>query len=111
MAWVILFVAGLFEIAWAVGLKYTAGFTRLWPTFATAVALVASMSLLGLALRTLPLGTAYAVWTGIGSVGTAVLGIVLFREPTTVMRLVCIGLIVTGIVGLKLATGSQSPGS
>jgi quaternary ammonium compound-resistance protein SugE len=107
MTWVILFVAGLFEIAWAVGLKYTDGFTRLWPTVGTAVALVASMSLLGLALRTLPLGTAYAVWTGIGSVGTAVLGIVLFREPATAMRLVCIGLIVVGIVGLKLAGGAR----
>ena len=104
MTWVILFVAGLFEIGWAVGLKYTDGFTRLWPTVATAVALLASMSLLGIALRTLPLGTTYAVWTGIGSVGTAVLGIILFREPATAMRLVCIGLIVTGIVGLKLAT-------
>jgi quaternary ammonium compound-resistance protein SugE len=103
MTWVILFVAGLFEIGWAVGLKYTDGFTRLWPTVGTAVALIASMTLLGLALRTLPLGTAYAVWTGIGSVGTAVLGIVLFREPATVMRLVCIGLIVIGIVGLKIA--------
>ena len=103
MTWVILFIAGLFEIGWAVGLKYTDGFTRLWPTVATAVALLASMSLLGLALRTLPLGTAYAVWTGIGSVGTAVLGIILFREPATAMRLVCIGLIVIGIVGLKLA--------
>jgi quaternary ammonium compound-resistance protein SugE len=106
MAWVILFVAGLFEIAWAVGLKYTQGFTRPWPTVATAAALVASMALLGLSLRTLPLGTAYAVWTGIGSVGTAVLGIVLFREPATAMRLACIGLIVAGIVGLKLATPS-----
>lgn len=103
MTWVILFVAGLFEIGWAVGLKYTDGFTRLWPTVGTAVALIASMSLLGLALRTLPLGTAYAVWTGIGSVGTAVLGIVLFREPATAIRLTCIGLIVIGIVGLKLA--------
>ena len=111
MAWVILFVAGLFEIGWAVGLKYTDGFTRLWPTVATAVALLASMSLLGIALRTLPLGTAYAVWTGIGSVGTAVLGIVLFREPATVMRLVCIGLIVAGIIGLKVATGLQAPES
>jgi len=108
MTWVILFVAGLFEIAWAVGLKYTAGFTRLWPTVATAAALLVSMSLLGIALRTLPLGTAYAVWTGIGSVGTAVLGIVLFREPATVLRLVCIGLIVTGIVGLKLASPSSA---
>jgi quaternary ammonium compound-resistance protein SugE len=111
MAWVVLFVAGLFEIAWAVGLKYTAGFTRLWPTVATAAALVASMGLLGVALRTLPLGTAYAVWTGVGSVGTAVLGIVLFREPATAMRLVCIGLIVAGIIGLKLASGSASPAS
>ena len=108
MAWVVLFVAGLFEIGWAVGLKYTDGFTRLWPTVGTAVALVASMSLLGLALRALPLGTAYAVWTGIGSIGTAVLGIVLFREPATAMRLACIGLIVAGIVGLKLAAGTEA---
>lgn len=107
MTWVILFVAGLFEIGWAVGLKYTDGFTRLWPTVGTAVALLASMSLLGLALRTLPLGTAYAVWTGIGSVGTAILGIMLFREPATVLRLACIGLIVVGIVGLKLASGGR----
>ena len=104
MAWFILFVAGLFEIGWAVGLKYTEGFTKLVPTALTAVSLVASMGLLGVALRTLPLGTAYAVWTGIGTVGTALLGILLFREPATTMRLVCIGLIVTGIVGLKLAT-------
>ena len=108
MAWVILFVAGLLEIGWAVGLKYADGFTRLWPTVATAVALVASMTLLGLAVRTLPLGTAYAVWTGIGTVGTAVLGIVLFREPSTALRLVCIGLIVFGIVGLKLASATPS---
>jgi quaternary ammonium compound-resistance protein SugE len=107
MTWVILFVAGLFEIGWAVGLEYTDGFTRLWPTVGTAVALIASMSLLGLALRTLPLGTAYAVWTGIGSVGTAVLGILLFREPATAIRLTCIGLIVVGIVGLKLAGGAR----
>ena len=104
MAWVILFVAGLFEIGWAVGLKYTQGFTRLWPTVGTAVSLVASMGLLGVALRTLPLGTAYAVWTGIGTIGTAALGIVLFREPATAARLVCIALIVAGIVGLKLVT-------
>ena len=107
MAWVTLFVAGLLEIAWAVGLKYTQGFTRLWPTVGTVVALVASMALLGLSLRTLPLGTAYAVWTGIGSVGTSVLGIVLFREPATALRLVCIGLIVAGIVGLKVASGER----
>ena len=104
MAWIILFVAGLFEIGWAVGLKYTEGFTRPWPTLWTAVALIASMALLGLSLRSLPLGTAYAVWTGIGTVGTAILGIVLFREPATAMRLLCIALILAGIVGLKLAT-------
>ena len=103
MTWLVLFVAGLLEIGWAVGLKYTEGFTRLWPTVATVVSLVGSMGLLGVALRTLPLGTAYAVWTGIGTVGTAVLGIVLFREPATAMRLVCIGLIVAGIVGLRLS--------
>ena len=104
MAWVILFVAGLFEVGWAVGLKYTEGFTRPWPTALTAVSLVLSMGLLGVALKTLPLGTAYGVWTGIGTIGTAVLGIVLFREPATAARLVCIGLIVVGIVGLKLVT-------
>ena len=107
MAWVVLFVAGLLEIGWAVGLKYTEGFTRLWPTVGTVAALIASMGLLGMALRTLPLGTAYAVWTGIGTVGTAVLGIVLFREPATAMRLLCIALIVAGILGLKLASASS----
>ena len=104
MAWVVLFVAGLLEIAWAVGLKYTEGFTRLWPSVATVIAMIGSMALLGVALRTLPVGTAYAIWTGIGSVGTAVLGIILFREPATAMRLVCIALIVAGIVGLKLTS-------
>jgi quaternary ammonium compound-resistance protein SugE len=103
MAWIVLFVAGLLEIGWAVGLKYTEGFTRLWPTLGTAASLIASMGLLGVALRTLPLGTVYAVWTGIGTVGTAVLGIILFREPATAMRLVCIALIVAGILGLRLA--------
>jgi quaternary ammonium compound-resistance protein SugE len=102
MAWVVLVIAGLFEVGWAVGLKYAEGFTRLWPSLGTAVALVLSMALLGVALRTLPLGTAYAVWTGIGTVGTAILGIVLFREPATVGRLACIALIVAGIVGLKV---------
>jgi quaternary ammonium compound-resistance protein SugE len=102
MAWIVLFVAGLLEIAWAVGLKYTEGFTRLWPSVATGVAVVGSMGLLGVAIRTLPLGTAYAIWTGIGTVGTAVLGILLFREPASAIRLVCMTLIVTGIVGLKL---------
>jgi quaternary ammonium compound-resistance protein SugE len=104
MSWLVLVLAGLLEIGWAVGLKYSHGLTRLWPSVATAVALVGSMGLLALAMRTLPLGTAYAVWTGIGTVGTAVLGIVLFREPATAMRLTCIALIVAGIVGLKLAS-------
>lgn len=102
MAWVVLFIAGLLEIAWAVGLKYTEGFTRLWPSIATGIAVAGSMGLLAVAVRTLPLGTAYAIWTGIGTVGTAVLGILLFGEPATVLRLVCITLIVAGIVGLKL---------
>ncbi len=109
MAWGILVLAGLFEIGWAVGLKYTEGFTRFWPTLGTAFALVVSMALLGLAVRTLPLGTAYAVWTGIGTIGTAILGIVLFREPATATRLVCIALIVAGIAGLKLAGGEAAP--
>ena len=101
MAWLILFVAGLLETGWAIGLKYTEGFTRLWPTVWTASSMVISLGLLGLALKTLPVGTAYAVWTGIGTVGTAILGIVLFAEPATAMRLACIGLIVAGIIGLK----------
>ena len=104
MAWLVLFTAGLLEIGWAVGLKYTEGFTRLWPTVGTVAALLASMGLLGVALRTLPLGTAYAVWTGIGTIGTAVLGMVLFREPATAVRLLCIALIVAGIMGLKFAS-------
>ena len=108
MAWIILVVAGLFEIVWALGLKYTDGFTRLWPTVGTAVALIISMALMGVALRTLPLGTAYAVWTGIGAAGTAVLGVILFKEPASVMRLVCIGLIIAGIVGLKLTSAPAS---
>lgn len=105
MPWLLLFIAGLLEVGWAVGLKYTEGFTRPLPTLLTGVALVASMALLGLAVRTLPLGTAYAVWTGIGTVGTAVLGMLLFGEPATVARLVCIGLIVAGILGLRLVSG------
>jgi len=104
MAWVILVAAGLTEIGWAVGLKYTQGFTRPIPTALTLTAMVVSLWLLGVAVRTLPLGTAYAVWTGIGTVGTAILGIVLFNEPATTIRLVCVGLIVSGIVGLKLVT-------
>ncbi len=103
-AWVILVLAGLCEVGWAVGLKYTEGFTRLWPSLATIAAILLSLGLLGVALRHLPLGTAYAVWTGIGTLGTAVLGIWLFGESTSVLRLVCIGLILAGIVGLKLAS-------
>ncbi len=106
MAWVILVLAGLFEIGWAVGLKYTEGFTRLWPTVGTVASMLISLGLLGLALKSLPLGTAYAVWTGVGTVGTAVLGIILLGESAAVMRLVCIGLIVAGIVGLKLVSSA-----
>ncbi|MEK1928620.1 MAG: quaternary ammonium compound efflux SMR transporter SugE [Pararhizobium sp.] len=102
MAWIILFLAGLLEIGWAIGLKYTDGFTRLVPTVLTATSMVASVVLLGIAVRTLPLGTAYAVWTGVGTVGTVILGIVLFAEPATAIRLGCISLIIAGIAGLKL---------
>lgn len=104
MAWIYLFIAGLFEIGWAVGLKYTEGFTKPVPTVLTAVSLVASMALLGWSVRTLPLGTAYAIWTGIGAVGTVIAGIVLFKEPATAARLACVVLIVAGILGLKLVT-------
>jgi quaternary ammonium compound-resistance protein SugE len=104
MAWIILVAAGLFEIGWAVGLKYTEGFTRFWPSVGTIGAMVASVALLGWAMRSLPLGTAYAVWTGIGAVGTVALGVAFFDEPATLARLACVGLIVAGIVGLKLAS-------
>jgi quaternary ammonium compound-resistance protein SugE len=106
MAWFILFIAGLLEIGWAVGLKYTHGFTRPIPSLLTLLCVVLSMGLLGLAVRTLPLGTAYAIWTGIGTVGTVILGIYLFGEEVTPARLVCIALIVAGIVGLKLVTSA-----
>ena len=102
MAWVILFLAGLCEVGWAVGLKYTEGFTKLWPSLWTAALIALSLWLLSISLRTLPLGTAYAVWTGVGTIGTAIVGMWLFNEPWQVMRLLCIGLILTGIVGLKL---------
>lgn len=101
MAWTILVIAGLFEVGWAIGLKYTAGFTRLWPSVLTVVAMIVSVYLLALALKSIPVGTGYAVWTGIGAVGTAILGIVLFGEAANVARLACIGLIVAGIAGLR----------
>ena len=102
MAWTYLFVAALFEIAWAVGLKYTQGFTKLWPSVLTIAAMAVSLLFLALAVRTIPVGTGYAVWTGIGAVGTATLGIVLFAEPVTAWRVVCLLLIVGGVVGLKV---------
>jgi quaternary ammonium compound-resistance protein SugE len=101
MAWLFLLIAGLCEIAWAIGLKFTEGFARVLPTIATVVAMAASIGFLGLALKSLPVGTAYAVWTGIGTVGTTALGIYLFNEPLTLLRLACIGLILLGIIGLK----------
>ena len=104
MSWLYLFIAGALEIVWAIGLKYTAGFTRLVPSVITIVAMVASVWFLALALRTIPVGTGYAVWTGIGAVGTAVLGIILFAEPATAARLLSIGLIVAGILGLKVVS-------
>jgi quaternary ammonium compound-resistance protein SugE len=104
MAWLILGVAGLCEVGWAIGLKYTEGFTRLWPSVATVIAMIVSVGLLGVAVKTLPVGTAYAVWVGVGAVGTALLGIVLFAEPATVARLGSLALIIAGIVGLKLAS-------
>ncbi|AOF81556.1 small Multidrug Resistance family protein [Methyloversatilis sp. RAC08] len=104
MSWVILFIAGLFEVAWAIGLKYTDGFSKLWPSVGTAAAMLISVVLLGLAMRTLPVGTAYAVWTGIGAVGTVILGIVLFGDPANAARLACVALIVAGILGLKLTS-------
>ena len=103
MAWVYLFTAALFEIGWAVGLKYTQGFTRLWPSVLTLAAMAVSLALLALAVRTIPVGTGYAIWTGIGAVGTAILGIVLFAEPLTAWRVACLLLIVGGVIGLKFA--------
>ena len=104
MEWIILLVAGLFEISWAIGLKYSHGFTQLVPAVITIICMIASFYLLALALKSLPLGTAYAVWTGIGTLGTVILGIVLFKEPATALRLFCIALIICGITGLKLIT-------
>ena len=103
MNWLILVVAGLFEIGWAIGLKYTEGFTRLWPTVGTALSMIISVGLLGIAMKSLPVGTAYAVWVGVGAVGTALLGIVLFDEPVNLARLASLALILAGIIGLKLS--------
>jgi len=104
MPWIILLLAGVFEIGWAIGLKYTEGFTRLWPTLGTVAAMAVSLALLGVAMKSLPVGTAYAVWVGVGAVGTAILGMVLLGEPANPGRLVSLGLIVLGIIGLKLAS-------
>lgn len=104
MDWLILTIAGLLEVVWAVGLKYSEGFTRLWPSVGTVVAMVLSVVLLSIAMRSLPMGTAYAVWVGIGAVGTVIMGIFLFNEPTSMIRLVSVGMIIIGIIGLKLAT-------
>ena len=104
MPWIILVLAGIFEIGWAIGLKYTEGFTRLWPTLGTVAAMAVSLMLLGVAMKSLPVGTAYAVWVGVGAVGTAILGMVLLGEPANPGRLVSLGLIVLGIIGLKLAS-------
>ncbi len=103
MNWLILVIAGLFEIGWAIGLKYTEGFTRLWPTVGTALSMILSVGLLGIAMKSLPVGTAYAVWVGVGAVGTAMLGIALFNEPVNLARLISLAFILAGIVGLKLS--------
>jgi quaternary ammonium compound-resistance protein SugE len=104
MAWLLLMLAGLFEVGWAIGLKYTNGFTRLWPTIGTVLAMVVSLWLLGVAMKSLPVGTSYAVWVGVGAVGTAIMGIVLLGEVANAGRLISLGLIIAGIVGLKIAT-------
>jgi quaternary ammonium compound-resistance protein SugE len=104
MNWAILIIAGLLEVGWAIGLKYTEGFTRLWPTVGTVASMILSLWLLGVAMKTIPLGTAYGVWVGIGAVGTVILGIVLLKEPASIPRLVSVAMIVAGIVGLKLST-------
>ena len=106
MAWFLLVLAGLFEIGWAIGLKYTEGFTKLWPSIGTIAAMIVSLGLLGVAMKSLPVGTSYAVWVGVGAVGTAILGIVLLGESANLGRLVSLGLIVAGIVGLKLSSGA-----
>jgi quaternary ammonium compound-resistance protein SugE len=102
MAWVILVIAGLFEVSWAIGLKYAEGFTRLWPTIWTLFAIIISLWLLGIAMKSLPIGTAYSIWVGVGAVGTVILGIVLFDEPVNAARLISVALIIAGVIGLKL---------
>lgn len=104
--WIILLIAAMFEIGWAIGLKYADGFTRLWPSVATIAAMGVSMYLLAVAARVLPIGTAYAVWTGLGAAGTAILGVLILKEPSSAMRFLCIGLIITGVVGLKVFSKS-----
>jgi quaternary ammonium compound-resistance protein SugE len=104
MAWIILVIAGIFEVGWAIGLKYTEGFTRLWPTVGTVLAMIISLWMLGIAMKSLPVGTAYSIWVGVGAVGTVVLGIVMLGEPVNAARLVSVALIIAGIIGLKLAT-------
>lgn len=104
MNWIILIVAGLFEVGWAVGLKYTEGFTRLWPTLGTIISMIISLGLLGIAMKGLPLGTAYSIWVGVGAVGTVILGIVLLGESASVARMISVALIIAGIIGLKLST-------
>ena len=104
MDWIILVLAGLFEVGWAIGLKYTEGFTRLWPSVWTVLAMLVSLWLLGIAMKSLPIGTAYSVWVGVGAAGTVILGIALFNEPVNAFRLISVGLIIAGIVGLRLAT-------
>ena len=104
MNWILLIIAGLLEVGWAIGLKYSEGFTRLWPSVFTVVTMAMSVFLLAVAMRSLPVGTAYAVWTGIGAAGTAILGIVLLGEPATLLRLGCVGLIVAGVLGLKMVS-------
>lgn len=111
MAWIILIVAGIFEIGWAIGLKYTDGFTRLWPTVFTVLSMIISLGLLGLAMKSLPVGTAYAVWVGVGAIGTVVLGILLFGESASMARIVSVSLIFAGIVGLKLAASAEQGGA
>jgi len=104
MVWLVLILAGLLEVGWAIGLKYTEGFTRLWPTVGTVGSMIISIALLGIAMKSLPVGTAYAIWVGVGAVGTAILGIVLFGDSANIWRLLSLGLIVAGIIGLKLAS-------